>query len=129
MDTKLHHFAYNIRPNTLELVLSVFEILGCELRYRKGEERWCMVGQRTVSTSIQIIEIDDESIDIKKKFNTHIGFLSDDQKDDIEKIKKWAEGQNLKFIQGGWSDKELWFDLPDLFINFVIEIMHTSVVE
>jgi hypothetical protein len=32
-------------------------------------------------------------------------------------------------IRGGWSEKELWFDLPDVFTNFVIEIMHTSIVE
>ena len=129
MKTKLHHFAYNIKPNSLELVLEVLGKLGCTLSYREKDARWCMVEQKLIPIDIQIIETGDQSIPIKKKINTHIAFLSANPKKDIEKIRKWAENKNIKFRQGGWSDKESWFDLPDIFINFVIEIMHTSVVE
>lgn len=129
MKIKLHHFAYNITPNSLELVLDLFEKLGCKLTYRKGNERWCMINQKPITVDIQIIETKDRLVLIKKKINTHIAFLSDTPKEDIGKIAKWAKSKKLTFKQGNWSDKELWFDLPDLFINFVIEIMHTSIVE
>lgn len=31
--------------------------------------------------------------------------------------------------EGGWSEKEKWFDFTTLFVDFVIEIMHTSILE
>jgi len=87
-----------------------------------------MVKQKPISLTIQIIETKDRPISIKQKVNTHIAFLSNTPKKDIEEIKRWAGNKNIKFRHGGWSDKELWFDLPGLFTNFVIEIMHTSIV-
>ncbi|MEA3429954.1 MAG: hypothetical protein U9R08_01640 [Nanoarchaeota archaeon] len=129
MKVKLHHFAYNITPNSLELVLELLDRLGCTLVYREGSARWCMVQQKPISIDIQIIETKDKPVLIEKKINTHIAFLSDTPKADIEEIKQWSNDKGVKFRQGGWSDKELWFDLPDAFVNFVIEIMHTSVVE
>ena len=124
MKVKLHHFAYNITPNNLELVLELLEKLGCTLAYREKDARWCMIQQKPIPINIQMIEIKDQPITIEKKTNAHIAFLSDAPKEDIEEIKQWSENKGVKFRQGGWSDKELWFDLPDVFINFVIEIMH-----
>lgn len=69
----------------------------------------------------------DKPIPTKKKVNTHIAFLSDKPKGDLEKIDKWAKINNVRINQGKWSNKELWFDLPDIFINFVIEIMDKRV--
>lgn len=128
MKTILHHFAYNITQDNLELVIELFEKMGCELSYRKGEERWCLMKQG--KNIIQIIETNYQSnVEIDQKTDTHIGFLSDDPVGDIEEIKKLFKSKNINFRQGRWSDKELWFDLPDVFANFVIEIMHTSIVE
>jgi len=129
MKTILHHFAYNIRPNSLELVLEVLERLGCSPSYRQGNARWCLIKQEPIPVRIQLIETKDQPVLIKRKIKTHIAFLSDTPKKDIEEIRQWLENRNIDFRQGSWSDKELWFDLPDLFINFVIEIMHTSIVE
>ena len=35
--TTLHHFAYNITLDNLELVIELFEKMGCELSYPSGE--------------------------------------------------------------------------------------------
>ena len=129
MNVKLHHVAYNITPNSLELVLEFLEKLGCAPTYREKNARWCMIQQKPNPINIQIIETKDQPIPIEKKINAHIAFLSDAPKEDIEEIKQWSKDNNINFRQGGWSDKELWFDLPDVFTNFVIEIMHTSITE
>ncbi len=129
METKLHHFAFNITPNKLELVIELLEKFGCKLVYREGDARWCMIRQEPIPIDIQVIETEDKHIPIEKKINTHIAFISDTQKEDVEEIKQWAEDKGIAFRHGGWSDRELWFDLPDVFINFVIEIMHTSIIE
>ena len=129
MKPKLHHFAYNIRPDSLEFVIELFEKLGCTLGYREENARWCMIIQKPIPVTIQLIETKDQPISIERKINTHIAFLSETPKEKIEEIKQWLEKRDIDFRQGGWSDKELWFDLPDVFINFVIEVMHTSIVE
>ena len=126
----LHHFAYNITPNNLEFILELLDKMGCSLAYREGEARWCMIEQKPISINIQIIETQDSPVsDIEKKVNTHIAFLSENPREDILKLEKWADDKGIGFRYGSWSERELWFDLPDIFVNFVIEIMHTSIVE
>ena len=123
MKAKLHHFAYNIKPNKLAIVIELFEKLGCNLSYREGQSRWCMIEQKPLLIDIQIIETKDKVVPIETKINTHIGFISNNPTKDIKEIASWAEDKKIKFKQGSWSEKELWFDLPDIFTNFVIEIM------
>ena len=124
MKVELHHFAYNITPNSLELVLELFKKFDCTVSYREKDAHWCLIKQELIPINIQIIETKDKPIaTINKKINTHIAFLSDFVKDDIKEIKQWSEDKNIKFKQGKWSEKEQWFDLPDIFVNFVVEIM------
>ncbi len=129
MSPKLHHFAFNIKPNTLELVLEMFKIFDCTLSFRDGSSRWCMIEQKPLAIDIQIVEKNDKQIPTEIKTSTHIAFLSECPAEDIQKIENWAKENSLTFQKGGWSEKELWFDLPDIFLNFVIEVMHTSVVK
>jgi len=129
INAKLHHFAYNIKPNTLEKFLEIFELLWCTLSYREWEKRWCMIEQKSLKIDIQIIETENKNINIDEKIKSHIAFLSNSPKKDIENIEKFAVENKLNFRKWGWNDKEFWFDFSDIFNNFVVEIMHTSVVE
>ena len=125
----LHHFAFNIKPNTLELTVEILKLLNCTVSYRESGKRWCMISQDFIPVNIQLIEMDAAVVPLRRKISTHIAFLSKSPKEHIKKIEEWAKDNNLKFQHGNCTDKEFWFDLPDIFINFVIEIMHTSVVE
>jgi len=125
---KLHHFAYNISPNSLEIVLEEFNKMGCNLSYREKNARWCMIEQKPIPIDIQLIETKNPIVTVDKKISTHIAFLSDTPQNDVDKIKSWAKEMKINFSQGSWSDKELWFDLPEIFVNFVVEIMHTDIV-
>lgn len=130
MKTTLHHCAYNITPNSLELVLELFEKMGCSLAYQEEDTTWCMIEQKSLPVKIQIIEVQQIPIsDIHKKKSTHIGFLSETPEADILGLEKWAENKGIHSRNGSWSKRELWFDLPEIFVNFVVEIMHTSIVE
>ncbi len=108
--------------------MDLFKQLGCEESYWELESTWAMVEQNG-SNIIQFIETDQIPQNVEDKRNSHIAFLSDNPQKDVEAIKQWVNGQNQKFIIGQWSDKELYFDCPDVFIDFVIEIMHKSIVE
>lgn len=131
VDPRLHHCAQNVTQGSLETVLEMYKILNCEVVYRPDNgHRWAMVGQMQLRFAIQVVEIDSEPISaIEAKRQTHVAFLSDDPQGVIKKIENWAKANKVRFSQGGWSEKERYFDLPDLFINFVIEVMHTSIEE
>lgn len=127
-EPQLHHGARRIVPNSLERLIEVFSLLGCKVTYREGNARWAMVGQENVDFDVQLVEVDETPIQTKSRISSHVAFISENPKAIIDKIEEWANKNNVKFTKGGWNEKELWFDLPDLFIDFVIEVMHKSVV-
>ena len=131
IDPRLHHYAQNIVPNSLERVIEMYVLLGCKVVYRPNNGyNWAMVAQEPLNFAIQIVEVEEKPIidlDIKRK--VHIAFLSDNPKKIIQKIEGWAKQNNIAFREGGWSEKERYFDLPEIFVNFVVEVMHTSIEE
>ena len=124
----LHHFCFEIAPNTLETVLELFEILGCPKVYREGNKRWAMISQKGKGVNIQIFETKNKPLPTKSRIRTHIAFLSKSPKTDVETVSEWAKKRKIKFVTGGWNERERWFDLPDLFVNFVIEVMDVKVL-
>lgn len=89
-----------------------------------------MVGQDKLDFRVQIVEVDEKPIeDLDDKRRTHVAFLSNDPRLFLNEIDNWAKSKNIRFRQGGWNEKELYFDLPDIFVNFVIEVMHSSIVK
>ncbi|HEY4509015.1 MAG TPA: hypothetical protein VJC13_01880 [Candidatus Paceibacterota bacterium] len=131
IDPRLHHYAQNITKGSLPDVLEMYKIFDCEVVYQPNNGyQWAMVGQKQLHFAIQVVEVDEKPIpDLDTKRKTHIAFLSDDPRGVIKKVENWAISKNIKFREGGWSEKECYFDLPDLFVNFVVEIMHTSIEE
>ena len=131
VDPRLHHHSQQIVPGTLEDVMEMYKHLGCEVVYRPaGDMKWAMVGQGQLRFAIQIVEYSDAPIqDIEIKRRTHVAFISDDPQGLLNAIKQWAGSKNIQFREGGWSETERYFDLPGIFINFVIEVMHSSIEE
>lgn len=125
----LHHCAKRITPNSLEFVMDLFIQLQCKESYWDKGARWAMIEQAGKNMIVQFIETDQKPQDTNTKRNSHIAFISDNPTAEIEKIKNWVEGQGKQFIDGSWSDKEFYFDCPEVFVDFVIEIMHTSILD
>ncbi len=124
-----HHVCHRIGPGTLEIVLELFGQLGCQVTYRPEDGGWAMVAQPGGSIDIQLFEETGLAIPTKQKLRSHLAFLSDNPSHDLETIEAWAKERDLQFVTSGWSEQERWFDLPNLFGDFVIEIMDRSVVE
>jgi len=128
-DPRLHHYCQSIAKGHLNDVVEMYTLLGFKVVYTPpGNAGWIMIGQEQLRFAIQIAEVADKPItDIHTKTQTHIAFISDNPQKVIDKIETWAKSKNLQFRKGGWSEKERYFDLPDIFINFVVEVMHTSI--
>jgi len=129
-DPQLHHAAFRIAPQSLEKVVEVYGLLGCVVSYRKEGARWAMIGQASLPHfDIQLVEVDAEPRRDAARISSHIAFISENPAEHVARIEEWAHTHGLRFEKGGWSERELWFDLPDLFIDFVVEVMHVSVTE
>ncbi len=129
-DPKLHHYCQNIKKGYLDDVAEMYKLLGFDVVYTPSEGDWIMMGQSQLRFAIQITQVDDIPIqDIEIKKRTHIAFLSDNPQEVLDKVKAWADGKGIKYRDSGWSEIERWFDLPDIFTNFVVEVMHTSIEE
>ncbi len=128
-DPRLHHYCQNIIRGSLNDVVEMYQLLGFDIVYNPEDNQgWIMVGQKQLRFAIQIVEVQGKPIlDLNVKKQTHIAFISEDPHGVIMKIEDWSKSKNLKFRKSGWSDIELFFDLPDVFINFVVEIMHSSI--
>jgi hypothetical protein len=132
IDPRLHHYCQNITKGHLGDIVEMYKLLGFDVVYTPPPSKypWIMVGQPTPRFAIQITEVDDKPIeDLEKKRQTHIAFISDNPKELIKKIETWTKEKGLTFREGGWSEIERYFDLPDIFVNFVVEVMHTSIEE
>lgn len=130
IDPRLHHYCQNITKGNLDVVVEMYQLLNFKVVYTPPNGDWIMVGQDQLRFAIQITQVEDTPIvDIDIKRRTHIAFLSDNPQEVISKVEAWANNKNIKFRQGGWSDKEKYFDLPDIFVNFMVEVMHTSIEE
>lgn len=125
----LHHCAKRIAPQSLEFVMELFAQLNCKESYHKPGARWAMAQQNGNGMILQFIGTAQkpQKMDVKK--NSHIAFLSKNPEEDIAKIKKWVEGKGKSFASGAWSDREFYFDCPDVFVDFVVEIMNESVTK
>jgi hypothetical protein len=130
IDPRLHHYCQNITEGHLSDMVDMYKLLGLDVVYAPDSADWVMVAQKELDFAIQITQVSDEPIsDIEIKRRTHIAFLSDDPQAVVNKVKIWAESKDITFREGGWSDIERYFDLPDIFSNFVIEVMHSSIEE
>lgn len=65
----------------------------------------------------------------QNKHSSHLGFISSQPKDERDSIRQWSEDRGLTVVTGQWSDRELWIDLPDVFLDFVIEVMDRRILE
>lgn len=129
MKTTLHHCEHRITKNSLEIVRELFQVLGCHISYQENGTSRVMVSQNNLSFDIQLVEVDDEPIMSKTRINSHIAFLSEDPREVIVEIEKWCQQRNVTFTKGAWNNKGYYFDLPEIFVDFVVEVMHTSVAE
>lgn len=58
-----------------------------------------------------------------RKFMNHYGFISDDPDADIATVTEWCEARNFELNTGLFMPRMFWIDVPQLFLDFVLEVM------
>lgn len=122
---KLHHCAYKISKGYSKLIQQFCESLGAKLVWEGKDQGREIAMQFDDNFAIQFSEIKEKPMSSKNKQETHLAFSSNDPKNDLTKVENWFKKNKIKTKSGKWSEKELWIDCPDVFLNFAIEILDT----
>ena len=61
-----------------------------------------------------------------RKHLSQFGFVSDDAEGDRNALREWCAARDLRVLEGEYGPGFLWIDLPDVFMDFVFEIMDRS---
>ncbi len=124
---ELHHRAGQVAQQHFDDARSLFtECLGFEEFV--ATEHMAILHQAGSGIDIQLIcsEVFDPQLN---KHQSHLGFISSEPKQERDLIQRWSESRGLTVEVGQWSDRELWIDLPDVFLDFVIEVMDRRILE
>lgn len=129
MRLTFHHVAFRIHKGSLDLVERVFQHLGFAILERSVTEREAAIwmGPSGTPMVVQFNEVDVSSSSNERKTYAHLAFLDSDPKAAADHFADWLTSEGIAARVGQWNDQELWIDCPDLFLDFVIEIMHPSV--
>lgn len=76
---------------------------------------------------VQFNEVEAPPLAIEQKTYSHLAFLDSDPKAATNDLARWLASEGVTARTSQWSDREHWLDCPDLFLDFVIEVMHPSV--
>ena len=61
-----------------------------------------------------------------RKHLSQFGFVSDDVEGDRTALREWCNSRDLRVIEGENGPGFIWIDLPEVFMDFVFEIMDRS---
>lgn len=63
------------------------------------------------------------------KRRSQVSFLSDRPQADLEALADWFRAGGLTAEVGAYSDREFFLDVPDAFVDFVIEAMRPELAD
>jgi len=134
---ELNHCAFRVYRDDFAMVVSLFtEKLGFKLLRRKGSVVWMRQGEIPVDIQLSAsdtkpetkgVDIDalrrSDHREICDKSRSQIAFLSEQPEKELRQLVAAIEKMGYKTIVLGYSDKEFFLDIPDVFVDFVIEAM------
>lgn len=118
---RFNHIANRVAPAHFETVVAMLtERLGFVVLRRTERSIW--LRQPGTNVDLQLSRSDTANRDEDKR-RSQVSFLSDTPRQDLEALAAWAAARGLPGAVGAYSDREFYLDLPDAFVDFVIEAM------
>jgi hypothetical protein len=103
---------------------TVVEMLRVRLGFvvLRRTERSIWLRQPGTNVDLQFSHSETANRDADKR-RSQISFLSDHPREDLEMLAAWFQAHGLAAHVGAYSDLEFFLDVPDAFVDFVIEAM------
>jgi hypothetical protein len=118
---RLNHIANRLDPRHFEKVV---EMLKTQLGFNelRRTERSIWLRQPGANVDLQFSRSETANRDADK-FRSQVSFLSETPRAALQDLANWARAQGMAASVGSYSDKEFYLDMPDAFVDFVIEAM------
>lgn len=81
----------------------------------------------TTNVDVQLTAVDAGDARDAKLLN-QIGFIGDDATTEVETVKQWCQAHGLEVLTGAYGPGFLWIDVPEVFMDFVLEVMNRKSV-
>lgn len=116
-----NHVANRLAAAHFETVVALFtQRLGFVVLRRTERAIW--MRQPGTNVDLQFGRSDTTHRDSDKQ-RSQVSFLSLTPREELETLATWLAEQGLAATVGAYSDREFYLDLPEAFIDFVIEAM------
>lgn len=124
---KLNHVSNRLNPIHFETVIEMLKSkLGfVELRRSK---RGIWMRQPGANVDLQFVRSETANRDADKRFS-QISFLSETPQAELEDLALWMRAKGLEASVGRFSDKEFYLDVPEAFVDFIIEAMRPELAD
>jgi hypothetical protein len=124
---KLNHAANRLSSAYFETVVEMLKIkLGfVELR---RTERAIWLRQPGANVDLQFSRSQSANRD-EDKLRSQLSFLSETPSADLEELAQWACEHGMTAEIGAYSDREFYLDVPEAFVDFVIEAMRPELAD
>jgi hypothetical protein len=118
---KFNHVANRVDTRHFALIVALLkEKLGfVELRQT---ERSIWLRQPGTNVDLQLSRSETTHRDTDKQ-RSQVSFLSDTPQQALDTLAIWLRAQGLKATVGSYSDREFYLDVPNAFVDFVLEAM------
>ena len=118
---KLNHFANRVSATHFETVVEMLKGQLGFVELRRGEMSIHM-RQPGANIDLQFSRSTTTHRDGDKK-RSQVSFLSDTPEAALEELATWARAHGLDASVGAYSTREFFLDVPEAFVDFVIEAM------
>ncbi len=124
---KFNHVANRLNPTHFDTVVTLLtDQLGFVVLRRTERAIW--LRQPGTNVDLQFSRSDTGHRDTDKQ-RSQVSFLSDTPRPALEALAAWAQAHGLAATVGAYSDREFYLDLPEAFVDFVIEAMTPELAE
>jgi len=118
---QFNHMANRVDARHFEAVVAM---LTEQLRFvvLRRTDRSIWLRQPGTNIDLQLSRSETEHRD-GDKLRSQVAFLSHTPQADLQRLAEWAQAKGLQAMVGSYSDREFYLDLPEAFVDFVIEAM------
>jgi hypothetical protein len=118
---KFNHVANRVDTRHFDLIVALLkEKLGfVELRQT---ERSIWLRQPGTNVDLQLSRSETAHRDTDKQ-RSQVSFLSNTPEEALTALAGWLRARGLEATVAGYSDREFYMDVPDAFVDFVLEAM------
>jgi hypothetical protein len=124
---RLNHAANRLDGKHFETIVEMLKARLGFIELRRTERAiWLRQPGANVDLQFSRSQIPNRDAD---KLRSQVSFLSETPREDLEELASWIRERKLKAEVGAYSDREFYLDVPDAFVDFVIEAMRPDLAD